>query len=97
MSNAPTLLTRSLTLPTYRLELLEATLKRLGKRAAKLGCVAPSYKLLGERVVDVSDTDEPRMVSFSDVEVAYEVLVVAGGWKFLASQYDKKHWECGRA
>jgi hypothetical protein len=85
MSNAP-ILTRTLTLPTYRLEALEGALAKLGKKAAKLGCIAPSFKVIAERAVDVNrEGDFPNMVSFSDVEISYEVLAVAGGWRFLAS------------
>jgi hypothetical protein len=86
MSNAPVLLTRSLTLPSFRLEALEAALKKLGKKAAKLGCISPTFRVVAEKMVNVAESDKyPEMVSYSDVEIAYEVLAVAGGWKFLAS------------
>lgn len=86
MSNAPALLTRSLTLPSFRLEALEAALRKLGKKAAKLGCISPTFRVVAERMVNVAESDKyPEMVSYSDVEIAYEVLAVAGGWKFLAS------------
>lgn len=80
------MLTRSLTLPTYRLEALDAALAKLGKKAVKLGCKAPSYTVTAERAVDVNtEGDVPQMVSFSDLDISYEVLAVAGGWRFLAS------------
>lgn len=86
MSNAPVLLTRSLTLPSFRLESLEGALKKLGKKAAKLGCISPSFRVVAERMIDVSeDKKHPEMVAYSDVEITYEILAVAGGWKFLAS------------
>jgi len=86
MSNAPVLLTRSLTLPSFRLEALEGALKKLGKKAVKLGCVPPSFRVVAERMVDVSeDRKYPQMVAYSDLEITYEILAVAGGWKFLAS------------
>jgi hypothetical protein len=81
MSNASTF-TR--TLPSFRLEALDALLKKLAKKAAKLGVAAPSYKVISTEARDVSDTDVPYLVEFSTVEVAYEVIRKVGDWVFLA-------------
>jgi len=85
MSNA-SILSRSLTLPSFRLQALEVALNNLSKKATKLGCKSPSYKVLVERMVDVSEDKRfPELVAYSDVEISYEILAVVGGWKFLAS------------
>lgn len=82
MSNA---LTITRTLPTYRLEALEALLTKLSKKAGKLGVAAPTYKVTSTQVVDVSeDKKYPQLVEFSTVEIAYEVIRKAGDWVFLA-------------
>lgn len=81
MSNA---LTITRVLPSFRLEALDALLKKLGKKAGKLGVAAPTYKVTATEVRDVSDTDVPHLVEFSTVEVAYEVIRKAGDWTFLA-------------
>lgn len=81
MSNA---LTITRTLPSFRLEALDALLKKLGKKAGKLGVAAPTYKVTATEARDVSDTDVPHLVEFSTVEVAYEVIRKAGDWTFLA-------------
>ena len=81
MSNA---LTVTRTLPSFRLEALDGLLKKLAKKAAKLGVAAPSYKVTAVEARDVSDTDVPSLVEFSTVELAYEVIQKAGDWRFLA-------------
>lgn len=81
MSNA---LAISKTLPTYRLEALDALLKKLSKKAAKLGVAPPSYKVTATEVKDISDTDVPALVEYSTVEISYEVIRKVGEWTFLA-------------
>jgi hypothetical protein len=82
MSNA---LTVTRTLPSFRLEALDALLAKLAKKAAKLGCVKPSYKVTATEVRDVSDdARHPYMVEFSTIEISYEVIRKAGDWVFLA-------------
>lgn len=82
MSNA---LTITRTLPTYRLEALDALLAKLSKKAAKLGVAAPTYKVTSTKVVDVSeDKKYSQLVEFSTVDIAYEVIRKAGDWIFLA-------------
>jgi hypothetical protein len=81
MSNAPTV-TR--VLPSFRLEALDGLLKKLSKKASKLGVAAPTYKVTTTEVRDVSDTDVPYLVEFSTVEIAYDVIRAAGNWTFLA-------------
>jgi hypothetical protein len=81
MSNA---LATSKTLPTYRLEALDALLKKLSKKAAKLGVAPPSYKVTATEVKDISDTDVPELVEYSTVEISYEVIRKVGDWCFIA-------------
>jgi hypothetical protein len=82
MSNA---LTITRTLPSYRLEALDGLLAKLSKKAAKLGVAAPTYKVTGTDIKDVSeDKKYPQLVEFSTVEVTYEVIRKAGDWIFLA-------------
>jgi len=86
MSNAPALLFRSVTLPSFRMEAVESVLGKLAKKAAKLGCKAPTIKVVKEYRINVSGSlDKPDWVAMSDFEISYEVMAVAGGWKFLAS------------
>ncbi len=74
----------SKTLPTYRLEALDALLKKLSKKAAKLGVAPPSYKVTATEVKDIGGEDAPVLVEYSTVEIAYEVIQVIGDWRFLA-------------
>jgi hypothetical protein len=86
MSNAPTLASRTLSLPAFRLDDLTAALEKLGKKAVKLGCAKPTYKVVKEYKVNVSEDNKfPQWVGYCDLEITYEVLAVAGGWRFLAS------------
>lgn len=81
MSNA---LTITRVLPSFRLEALDALLKKLGKKAGKLGVAPPTYKVISTEVKDISDTDVPSLVEYSTVEIAYEVIRKVGDWTFLA-------------
>jgi hypothetical protein len=81
MSNA---LAISKTLPTYRLEALDALLKKLSKKAAKLGVAPPSYKVTATEVKDIGGEDAPELVEYSTVEISYEVIRKVGEWTFLA-------------
>jgi len=82
MSNA---LTITRTLPSFRLEVLDGLLKKLTKKAAKLGVIAPTYTVKSTEVRDVSeDKKYPLLVEFSTVEIAYEVIRKVGDWVFLA-------------
>lgn len=77
---------RALTLPSFRLEALDALLPKLAKKAAKLGVASPSYVVTREFVKDVShDAAYPELVSFSDITISYQTLVEAGKWTFVAS------------
>lgn len=82
MSNA---LTITRTMPSFRLDALDSLLKKLSKKATKLGVNVPSYKVVKTEVRDVTDDKRyPQLVEFSTVEVAYEVIQVIGDWRFLA-------------
>lgn len=83
MSNASTF-THTLTLPSFRLEALDALLKKLAKKAVKMGCASPSYKVVNTEIRDVSNTDVPYLVDFSEVEITYEIIQVIGDWRFIA-------------
>jgi hypothetical protein len=78
-------ITKTLTLATFRLEKLDTVLAKLGKKAKKLECLPPSYKVIREYVEDVSESDVPHLVSFSEIELTYSIITVVGDWKFIAS------------
>jgi hypothetical protein len=80
------LITKTLSIPTYRVPAVQAVVADLGRRAAKCGTTAPVMTVAGERLVDVSeDAKHPQYVAYSAVSFTYEMIVLAGGWRFLAS------------
>jgi hypothetical protein len=86
MSNAPTLASRTLNIPAFRFEQLTAALAKLGKKAVKLGCKAPAASILRSYTVDVSEDKKfPELVEWNEVKIDYELITVAGEWRFLAS------------
>lgn len=80
MSNNETI-TSSFTIASGAVDVAKAKLAKLAKKAAKIGLQAPSLKVVREFIKEVDGID----ASFSEVEVTYQMIVVAGGWRFIAS------------
>ena len=75
------IITETFTIPAGALEAAQAKLAKLGKKAVKIGLEAPTLKVVREFIEKVDDED----VLFADIEVTYQMIVVAGGWSFIAS------------
>jgi hypothetical protein len=74
-------ITSSFTLPAGSVEYATSKLLKLGKKATKLGLMCPSLKVVKEYTKLIDDV----LVLLSEVEVTYQMVVISGGWRFIAS------------
>ena len=75
-------ITSSFTIPAGAVEVAQAKLAKLSKKAAKLGLEAPTLKVVRE-FIKVDEVGQNAL--YADIEVTYQMIVIAGGWFFVAS------------
>lgn len=72
-------------IPASRRGDLDKRMKRLSKRAAKLGLPAPTYEVIEtfRKVVGRTLTDAPIYRTFLTIEIENPAVALEGGWTFL--------------